>query len=203
MKDMIRDNTPSAINKMIDEETLRNLDRYKDAAPEEIEERLKFLEKSYDIEFFVEAGAALLTLGGIALGFKNRKFLALPLVAQGLLLSHSLPFADPVTPLLRGFGLWSRQEIERERNALKLLRGDYERVAEDRTAKSALSAAQGDKGIKQATAKTERKPRAKANTPGKVPLAEAASFEQPAGEDLRPMDVPTVSGPSGNPDFQH
>lgn len=206
MKDMIRDNTPSAINKMIDEETLRNLDRYKDAAPEEIEERLKFLDKQFDIECFVEAGAALLTIGGIALGFKYRKLLALPLVAQGLLLSHSLPFADPLTPMLRTFGLWSRQEIERERNALKLLRGDYERVIEDRSAKSALSAAQGAKGIKQATstaAKAEKKSRAKANTPGKVPLAEAAHFEQPAGEDLRPMDVPTVSGPSGNPDFQH
>ena len=159
MKDLIRENSPSAFNKLIDAETLRNLERYRDAAPAEIEARLKFLETRYDIECFVEAGAAVLTLGGLLLGLKNRKFLALPFIAQGLLLSHTLPFPDPVTPVLRSFGLWSRQEIERERNALKLLRGDYERVAADHSVKSALAAAQGDKGIKEATSPRGKKSR--------------------------------------------
>src|SRR5438309_3713228 len=127
MKDMIRENSPSSINRMIDRETLDTLERYQGASSEEIARRLKELDTSWDLECFVELGGAVVTLAGLALaaGFR-RKWLLVPAIAQSLMLAHSLPIWDPLTPLLRLLGARSRQELEREKHALKMLRGDYE-----------------------------------------------------------------------------
>lgn len=212
MKDMVRDLTPSAINKAVDESTLDTLERYRNASPEEVEARIKELEGSWDIECFVELGSALLTIGGIALAYKSKKMLFVPLAVQGLVLAHSLPFFDPLSPLLRMFGVWTRQEIEREKQALKLIRGDFERVSKDATPKSALAAAQGTRGLKEATregkntSRRTAKPRGEKQQGTPIPQGQAsatptAEGEEPMdvlGESLRPTDSPTVSGPSGD-----
>lgn len=193
MKDLVRDLTPSKINKSIDESTLATLELYRGSPPEAIEARLKMLEESWDIECFVELGGAALTLAGIgaALAFGSKKLLAIPLAVQGLVLAHSLPLPDPLSPLLRMLGVWTRQEISREMQALKLLRGDFIRVEKDASPKSALAVAQGRKGLKEATGKSTRK------------TAKPREPKMPLGEDQKPTDVPTVSGESGNPDRVH
>lgn len=197
MKDIIRERTPAFINKEIDAQTLRHLDRYRHASAEEIEERLKMLDRQWDVESVVAMTGAVVSIGGLLLGMRNRKLLAIPMIAQGLVLSHSLPIPDPVTPIFRAFGLWSRHEIERERHALKLLRGDYERVEHDDSPKSVLSASQGERGIKEATAPSDRMG---GLSKGKPRERRATENREPLGEELRPTDVPTVSGPSGNPE---
>jgi hypothetical protein len=152
MNDMIRGMSPSSVNRMIDRETLDTIERYKGASPEEVTARLKELDGTWDLECYIELGGAIATLAGVALASRfSRKWLFLPAIAQGLVLAHSLPLWDPLTPLLRMLGLWSRQEIEREKQALKLSRGDYERVQKDGSAKSALASSQGQVGIKAAT----------------------------------------------------
>ena len=214
MRDMVRDLTPSGINKAVDEATLESLERYRNASPEEIEARIKELEGSWDLECYVELGSALLTIGGLALAYRTRKMLFLPLAVQGLVLAHSLPFFDPLTPMLRTFGIWTRQEIEREKQALKLMRGDFSRVEQDDTPKNALAAAQGARGLKESTregANTSRrtaKPRGRADKSSdkssersserSMEIDDEARRTQVMGEDLRPSDAPTVSGPSGD-----
>jgi hypothetical protein len=69
------------------------------------------------------AGAALLGLGlGLLL---NRRFLVLPAVVSGFLLQHALVGWSPPLPLLRRLGFRTMAEIDRERYALKALRGDF------------------------------------------------------------------------------
>lgn len=146
---MIRNKTPAEINKAIDEETLALLAKYEDASPEKVHERLDELDRSLDVECYVEMIGAGLTLAGIALASRNRKLWFLPAITSGIVFAHSLKLLDPLTPILRLFGVWSRQEIEREKFALKMLRGDFERLKSDRSAKSALAAAQGSVGLKE------------------------------------------------------
>lgn len=209
MKDMVRDNSPAEINKAIDQETLALLEQYQDASPEEVKERLRELDTSYDLECYVEMFGAGLTLAGIALAARYKKMWFLPAITSGLVLAHSLPLWDPITPLLRLFGVWSRQEIEREKFALKLLRGDFERLESDRSAKSALAAAQGSVGLKQGGPMRNEKRKATRRTRTDKAMETSPAPEEPGtthtmplgdvlGEDLKPTDLPTVSGPSGD-----
>ena len=203
MKDMIRDNSPAQINKAIDQETLALLEQYSDATPEEVQERLMELDTSYDVECYVEMVGSGLTLAGIALATRFKKLWFLPAITSGLVLAHSLPIWDPLTPILRLFGVWSRQEIEREKFALKLLRGDFERLDNDRSAKSALAAAQGSVGLKNGGPMRNEKRKTTKRSKADKAMAASLAPEEPGtthkmplgdllGEDLKPLDLPTT-----------
>jgi hypothetical protein len=58
-------------------------------------------------------------------------------VVSGFLLRHAIEGWCPPVPLLRRWGVRTRLEIEQERYALKLLRGDFDSLAseQDRKAK--------------------------------------------------------------------
>jgi hypothetical protein len=75
----------------------------------------------------------------------DRRFVAVPLVVTGFLLQHALQGWCPPLPVLRRLGVRTAREIERERTALKALRGDFDELARLREriarVKAALSAA--------------------------------------------------------------
>src|SRR5688572_9703372 len=105
------------------EENIRTFAR-KDAGT--IESRIQELETEWDIERAIEANASSLALAGLALGaFVNRRWLLLPAAVAGFLLQHALQGWCPPVPVLRRLGFRTRQEIDREKSALKALRGDY------------------------------------------------------------------------------
>jgi hypothetical protein len=63
---------------------------------------------------------------GLGLGvFKDRRWLAIPALVQGFFLMHALQGWCPPLPVLRRLGFRTVMEIDRERNALKALRGDF------------------------------------------------------------------------------
>jgi len=67
--------------------------------------------------------------GGIGLGVAvNRKWLVLPVVSLGLLVWHAVQGRSPAVPLFRRMGLRTRQELDREIYALKVLRGDFKKA---------------------------------------------------------------------------
>jgi hypothetical protein len=110
--------------------------------PETIPRRLAELDREWDIERTLEANAASLSLLGIALGAGvDRRFFVLPGLVAGFLLQHALQGWCPPLPLLRRLGVRTQGEIERERHALKALRGDFEGVAAARDGRAALAAA--------------------------------------------------------------
>lgn len=127
-------NTASHVNRQIQREAAARLTYYANH-PEEIEMRLRELDREWDIERTLETNAALLALGGTLLGLTTGKrgWFAVPLAVTGFLFQHAIQGWCPPLPVLRRMGYRTATEIENERYALRLLRGDVT-AAEDGTA---------------------------------------------------------------------
>jgi hypothetical protein len=118
--------------------------RYHQKHKNQIARRLQELDEEWDIERAIEANAAAVNLIGLTFGLlgKSRWFL-LPAVASGFLLQHAVQGWCPPIPVLRRLGFRTAFEIDHERQALKLLRGDYKSVgAGDGDAEDLLEAVQ-------------------------------------------------------------
>ena len=146
----VRQSTTEDINRWIDLQTEARVQESAER-PEAIGKRLRELDGEWDVERTLEANAASLALLGLALGrWSDRRFLALPAVVVGFLLQHAVQGWCPPLPILRRLGFRTRSEIERERAALKALRGDFDQVHEPPSmdpvtkARRALSAAKSN-----------------------------------------------------------
>ena len=122
--------TNPAINQRIHGRTLHDVSRYIGADPVFIDERIRELEREWDVERTLEANAAIVGLAGIVLGATvDRRFLAIPAAVAAFLLQHALQGWCPPLPILRRLGVRTSAEIHQEIIALRILRGDFlERV---------------------------------------------------------------------------
>jgi hypothetical protein len=93
--------------------------------PDEIDDRLRQLDNEWDVGRRLQANAAGIILGSIVLGRVFRILRPLPLIASVFLLMHAIRRWAPPVLAMRRFGVRTREEIERERNALRALRGDF------------------------------------------------------------------------------
>ncbi|MBF0333545.1 MAG: DUF2892 domain-containing protein [Alphaproteobacteria bacterium] len=122
----VSEHTKPAINESILNATEASV-RHHARHPETIVGRLRELDQEWDIERALEANAATLALMGVALGATvDRRWLALPAMVTAFLLQHALQGWCPPLPVLRRLGFRTAREIESERMALKLLRGDFD-----------------------------------------------------------------------------
>jgi hypothetical protein len=95
----------------------------------DIERRLQELDEEWDIERTLQLAASSLSITGLLLGTtNNKKWLSLPVVASSFLMSHALFGWCPPLLVLRALGFRNRAEIDKEKFALKALRGDFEAV---------------------------------------------------------------------------
>lgn len=133
--------TRKAVNDRIQDCTFASLQYYA-AHPEEIPQRLRELDREWDIERVLELGSSSLSLAGLALaaGRRSLRWLALPLTVQAFFLQHTLQGWCPPLPLFRRLGFRTQAEIGQERAALKALRGDFEAM-EEKSAAAAYRAA--------------------------------------------------------------
>jgi hypothetical protein len=98
---------------------------YYEKHPEGIPERMRQLDREWDIERALETGSSSLTLLGLVLGSTvNKKWLLLSLGVQGFFLQHALQGWCPPLPLLRSLGVRTMEEIEAERHALLKIESD-------------------------------------------------------------------------------
>lgn len=119
-------NTPAAINDQIVRETREAIWRHVNEGRRGIERRLDDLDYEWDIERVLETNAAAVSLLGVALGsLVNRRFYAVPGVVALFLLQHAVQGWCPPVPLFRRLGFRTQTEINRERYALKAIRGDF------------------------------------------------------------------------------
>lgn len=119
-------NTPRSLNEKILRRTEQSVRSVLAQGPEAIDRRLRELDSEWDTERTLETMAASLGLVGIALGATvNRKWYALSGVVAGFLLQHGLQGWCPPLPLVRALGVRTVREIDAERFALKLARGDF------------------------------------------------------------------------------
>jgi hypothetical protein len=134
----VQRNTPQDINRRIEYETEDRI-RHFAANPHHIDRRLRELDAEWDMERTLETNAAGIALLGTVLSAMNRRFLLLPALVTGFLMQHALQGWCPPVPFFRRRGVRTTTEIERERYALKALRGDFQAV--DRNADSERAAA--------------------------------------------------------------
>lgn len=143
--DRVREHTDPEINLRIDHETRVNVQVHASADDEDaIDRHLETLDQEWDVERLLMANASILALSGLALGaFVNRKWLAVPGAVLPFLLQHAVQGWCPPLPVLRrAFGVRTRKEIDREKFALKALRGDFDsnHLGSPEPAKRALAA---------------------------------------------------------------
>jgi len=118
-------NTKEEINNEIKGKTIRNLNDYKKADEETIGYRINRLNKEWDTERLLEANAAALVLMGSVFGVKNSKACLLTGTVSLFLLQHALQGWCPPVPVIRRFGVRTSDEINTEKIALKMMRGDF------------------------------------------------------------------------------
>lgn len=122
-------NTDPAINQRIRARTDEELARLEASDPAEVALRLEQLNREWDIERVLQTNASALVLLGIAFGVTvDRRFLILSGAVLAFFAQHALQGWCPPVPLLRRLGVRTAREIERERYAIKALRGDFDRL---------------------------------------------------------------------------
>jgi hypothetical protein len=123
--DRVRANTADSVNRRIDRQIEENVRLYRSKSPDLIRRRLWELEREWDIERALELMASSLSLTGIALGFtKGKRWFLLPSTVLSFLLMHAVQGWCPPIPVLRRLGFRTREEIDRERYALKSVIGE-------------------------------------------------------------------------------
>lgn len=127
-KDRVPANTAESINQRLEREMLGRVQSYA-ARRDQIAARIGELESEWDIERMIEANASVLAFIGVVLGFFAHPYwLALPALVTMFLFQHAVQGRCPPVPILRRLGFRTVYEIERERQALKAIRGDFAAV---------------------------------------------------------------------------
>jgi hypothetical protein len=123
--------TASHVNARIERQIEENVLRTAAGGREAITRRLAELDREWDIERTLEANAATVSLLGLTLGATvDRRWFVLPAVVAGFLLQHAVQGWCPPVPVFRRLGFRTQTEIDYERYALKVLRGDFQGLPE-------------------------------------------------------------------------
>ncbi len=124
--------TSDDVNARIEHEMRARIARFRTASPAVISQRLAELEREWDIERVLEANAATLAMLALTLGATHdRRWFILPAMISGFLLQHAIQGWCPPLELFRRMGIRTQREIDEERFALKVLRGDFRHVVGD------------------------------------------------------------------------
>jgi hypothetical protein len=116
----------SAVKEQIRDETRERIARLQNANLHDLTYRLVELDREWDVDRILELGFSGIALGGVALSrLSDRKWLMLPCIAAGFMMQQVLAGWCPPYLVLRRLGFRTAAEINRERMALKVIRGDF------------------------------------------------------------------------------
>ncbi|MFY9310892.1 MAG: hypothetical protein WAQ28_17730 [Bacteroidia bacterium] len=125
----VRKVTSQKQNESIDEMIFFNIRNYAGKSAAEISERIKQLDKEWDIERVLDLNMSALALCGITLSLVfNPYSIVLPILLLLFFIWHAFQGWCPPIPILRYFKIRTRPEIDREKYALKAMRGDFKDV---------------------------------------------------------------------------
>ena len=129
--DRVTSNTADHVNRQIRDKARRSVAYYAQH-PDEIEARLRELDREWDVERCLMANAAGVTLFSLfqALVMRRKRWLLLAAVVPSFLMQHAVQGYCPPLALFRRMGFRTAREIDEERYALKALRGDFREVAD-------------------------------------------------------------------------
>jgi hypothetical protein len=125
--DRVRRNTAVKINQAIDEKIEERVKFYSTQTRDCITRRIAELDAEWDIERWLQMNASTIAFSGVVLSqVHSRKFLLLTATVLPFLFMHAVQGWCPPIPLMRRLGIRTREEIDREKYALKALRGDFD-----------------------------------------------------------------------------
>jgi hypothetical protein len=129
-EDRVKQATPSSINQKIEAETWNRIALFKNKSTSEITDRIHELEKEWDIERYLGVNMSTLAMSGLAAGVftKNKNWFALPATVLAFFFQHAVHGWCPPLPVMRLLKIRTRKEIEQEKYALKIIRGDFENL---------------------------------------------------------------------------
>jgi hypothetical protein len=142
----VRANTADEMNRQIDRAIEARVREYAQRTVSEITCRINELEREWDMERLLETNASALAFTGLVLGMtRSRRWLIVPSVVLPFLFQHAIQGWCPPVPIFRRLGVRTREEIDRERYALKALRGDFGGVDAIRAVEEAEDALEAGK----------------------------------------------------------
>ena len=129
--DRVRANTSAEVNVRLDREMSERVEGYAAKGETELTRRIEELDREWDMERMLETIASGLAGSGVGLAAAtgSRKWLIVPGVVLSFLFQHAVQGWCPPVPVLRRLGVRTREEIDREKYALKALRGDFGEIA--------------------------------------------------------------------------
>ena len=129
MEERVRENSATKINYTIDKEIKESIEFHSGQGRQVLNNRIETLNKEWDVERALELQISATALTGIALtAALNKKWLIFPAVVIGFFIQHAIQGWCPPLPVYRKLGFRTTKEIERERYALKVLRGDFDNI---------------------------------------------------------------------------
>jgi hypothetical protein len=131
--DRVRTHSAHEQNQRIDIQTQQCLERYAASDRAAISRHIDTLEREWDVERYLQLNAGIATLSGVVLGaLVSRRFLVLPAAVFGFFFQHAAQGWCPPLPVFRRVGVRTRREINREKYALKALRGEFDDTPPER-----------------------------------------------------------------------
>jgi hypothetical protein len=113
----------------VDQHSIERVREYASKSASEITERIGTLDREWDVERVLEANASILAFLGLILGLTvNSNWFWLTGIVLPFLLQHAVQGWCPPLFVLRRLGVRTRRELDREKYALKVLRGDFNAV---------------------------------------------------------------------------
>ena len=129
MEERVRKNTSDERNRKIDQKIKESIAFHASQGKGAISSRIHELDKEWDTERVLEVNMPIVALIGLALGaFVHPYWLAFPTVVLLFFLQHTIQGWCPPLPIFRSLGYRTKQEIHKEKYALKLLRGDFDNL---------------------------------------------------------------------------
>lgn len=116
--DRVRNMTLERVNRKLDLKTERYVRAIQSEGPFAIRERLKELDKEWDIDRILMLNFSIIVFAQLWAARKNPKWLFGPLMQTPFLLMHSTLGWSPPMLVLRPLGFRTRKEIHAEREAL-------------------------------------------------------------------------------------
>lgn len=114
------------MNVRVRDKSIQNVRDMLNATPAQFKTRLHELEHEWDMERTLEFNASIACLTGLALGtFVGPNWYWFSAAVVMFLAQHAIQGWCPPMPVFRKLGFRTAEEIEDERNALLILRGDY------------------------------------------------------------------------------
>jgi hypothetical protein len=128
----VRKVTSAKQNAVIDQTILLNIQEHAKKSSAEISRRIKTLDKEWDIERVLDLNMSAMALCGITVSLLFNKYsIILPIILLLFFIWHAFQGWCPPIPVLRFFKVRTRAEIDREKYALKAMRGDFKGLTKE------------------------------------------------------------------------